>query len=326
MPNRPTLTFFALAMILAGALTLAPWKCAAQTEPAPLTIRIGYIPVGDCMQLYVAEELGFFKEQGLAVELTPLKGGPLIAMAVESGELDAGWSNTASLAVAEDRGFDFAILSPGAFEREDTNRVHSLLVAAGSPITGLADLEGKTVAINALGNINEIAITALAAESGIDPKRIRLVEIPFPQMSAALSGGSVDAVLTLEPFVTLARKIGSARMLEPAALRAFGPRFLIAAWFAKREWIAANPGLADGFRTAVLKASAFIEAHPDRARDILTRHTRLSPELARSIALPYFAQTIEDQDMQPIIDLAARFDFISQSFPAARLRGPSPQK
>ena len=53
----------------------------ALTIPANAeTIRLGFIPVGDCLQLYVAEEMGYFAEEGITVEKTPLKGGALIAM------------------------------------------------------------------------------------------------------------------------------------------------------------------------------------------------------------------------------------------------------
>jgi NitT/TauT family transport system substrate-binding protein len=283
------------------------------------TMRIGYIPVGDCLQLYVADEMGYFAQEQLVVEKTPLSGGSLIAMAVESGELDAGWSNTASLAMAVDRGFDFSILAPGAFELEQGHRVHSLLVSTSSPIRTFADLKGKTVGINGLGNINEIAITAMAADHGMDIGEIRLIEVPFPHMVAALDSGTVDAVLTLEPFVTLGTSSGAARILEPAALQAYGHRFLIASWFARSEWIRAHPGDAQGFRRAVLKASAFIEANPAKAREILTRYTKLDLDLARAITLPHFAQAIEPADIQGIIDLAVRFGFIRHPLPAGRL-------
>jgi len=288
------------------------------------TVRLGFIPVGDCLQLYVAQDLGLFAEEGIAVEATPFKGGALIAMAVEAGELDAGWSNTVSLAQALDRGFDFTIISPGAFEIAPDHRSHSLLVRADSPIRTVADLRGKAVAINNLGNINEVAIAALAAEHGVQRDEIRLVEIPFPQMIPALEGGAVDAVLVLEPFVTLGRSGGKTRVLEPAALRAFGDRFLIASWFSTQRWIDANPETAKAFRRAMVKASAAIAADPARARAILTSHTKLDAALAKAITLPAFESAIRDDDVQPLIDLSAAFGFIHQTFPASRLGTDGP--
>jgi NitT/TauT family transport system substrate-binding protein len=302
-------------MLLCLALTIL----LALPARAADTIRLGYIPVGDCLQLYVAEEMNYFAEEGVSVKTTPLKGGSLIAMAVEAGELDAGWSNTVSLAIAEDKGFDFTILSPGAFEVAPDHRSHSLLVKADSPIKTFADLRGKTIAINTLGNINEVAVTALAEENGLRTADFRLVEVPFPQMIAALDSGSVDAVLTLEPFVTLGLTKKTARLLEPAALKAYGDHFLIASWFTTRTWEKNHPDTARAFRRAMLKASAYIRVNQARARDILTRHTKLSPELAAAITLPAFAGEIAKNDVQPLIDLAARYGFISAPFPAERL-------
>jgi len=296
----------------------------SSTAPAMETVRLGYIPVGDCLQLYVAQDLGLFAGEGVTVEATPFKGGSLIAMAVEAGQLDAGWSNTVSLALALDRGFDFAILAPGAFEVAPDHRSHSLLVRADSPVRSVADLRGKTVAINTLGNINEVAVAALAAESGLDRDDVRLVEVPFPQMIPALENGSVDAVLVLEPFVTLGASGGRTRVLEPAALRAFGDRFLIASWFAARRWIDAHPEAAKAFRRAMRKASAAIAADPARAREILTRHTGLDAELAKAVTLPAFEERIRDADVQPLIDLAARFGLLSKPFPARRLGTDGP--
>lgn len=284
------------------------------------TIRVGYIPVGDCLQLYVAQENGYLEAEGISVETTPLAGGALIAMAVEAGELEVGWSNLVSLAIANDKGFDFVILSPGAFEREGSNRVHSILVAKDAPIASFADLEGKTVAINTLGNINEIAMTALADAEGVDINKIRLVEVPFPQMGPALASGSVDAILVLEPFVTITTDNGTAKILEPAALKSYGERFLIAGWFARKSWIKDNQEAAAGFRRAMLKASQYIEDNPAKARDVLTRHTKLSTELAQVITLPYFGQEATDQDIQPLLDLPAKYGFIERPLTVQELR------
>jgi len=298
-----------------ASLLLLCTLASAQAE----SIRIGFIPIADCLQLYVAEELGYFKAQGLVVDKTPMNGGSLIAMAVEGGELDIGWSNTASLAIAEDRGFEFVILSPGAFEQDPDRREHSLLVAKDSPIRTVADLKGKTVGINALGNINEIAVAALAAQHGLSVKQLRLVEMPFPQMEAALTSRHVDAVLALEPFVTIARGRGATRVLEPAAFKPFGKRMLIAAWFAKRSWLDKHKAAAAAFALAMRNASAYIEKNPAQARELLTRHTKLNRGLTQQMTLPLFAQKVEDSDVQELINQAARFGYLKKAFPAQRL-------
>lgn len=303
-------------------LVLCAATAHAQT-PAPL--KVGYIPVGDCLQYYVAEAEGFFAAEGLAVTGMPMKGGAIIAPAVEGGELAVGWSNAVSIILAHTRGFDFAFLAPGAEGVAGTNDVHALLVPAASPVTSVKDLAGKTVAINTLGNINEAAMRALAAQAGIAPDAIRLVEVPFPDMTTALAKGSADAALSLEPFITDAVSRGAARVLDPSPHAAFGSPYLIGGWFAKKAWIAAHPKEAAAFARAVAKAAALIAANPQKARDILAARTRLSPELAAKSALPRFPEALAPQALQGVIDVCARFGLLPKPFPAADiLAAPAP--
>lgn len=307
-------------MRIAALLALLCLFAAAPARAADTaSIRVGYIPVGDCLQLYVAEEEGFFAAEGLVVTGLAMKGGAVIAPAVEGGELAIGWSNTVSIILAHARGFDFAFLAPGAEGKKGANDVHALIVPAGSAVASVKDLAGKTVAINTLGNINEAAMRALAQQAGLAPESIRLVEVPFPDMAAALAKGSADAALTLEPFVTDAVSRGAARVLEPSPHAGFGDPYLIGAWFAKKSWIAAHPKKAAAFARAVTKASAFIAAQPQKARDILAGRTRLSPELAAKIALPRFPETLDPVALQGVIDVCARFGLLAKPFAAPEI-------
>jgi len=303
-----------LFQLLSACLFLFHATAALAADPAPL--KIGYIPVGDCLQLYVAEDQGYFAAEGLAVAGAPMKGGAVIAPAVEGGELAIGWSNAVSIILAHAKGFDFAFLAPGVEGVTGTNDIHALLVPADSAITSVAQLAGKTVAINTLGNINEAAVRALAEKAGIAPDSIRLVEVPFPDMAAALAKGSVQAALVLEPFVTAAVSRGAAKILDPSPHAAFGSPYLIGAWFAKTAWIKAHPTEAAAFARAAAKASAFIAAHPDKARAILSERTKLAPELAAQITLPRFPETLSPTALQGVVDVCARFGLLTKPFPA----------
>ncbi|KHK03129.1 ABC transporter substrate-binding protein [Desulfovibrio sp. TomC] len=301
------------------ALLLSLLAATAALAADPTAIKIGYIPVGDCLQYYVAEDLGYFAAEGLAATGLAMKGGAVIAPAVEGGELAIGWSNTVSIILAHAKGFDFAFLAPGAEGVAGSNDVHALLVAADAKIASVADLAGKTVAINTLGNINEAAMRALAEKAGIAPDAIRLVEVPFPDMVSALGKGSVQAALVLEPFVTDAVSRGAAKVLDPSPHAAFGSPYLIGGWFAKKAWLKAHPTEAAAFLRAVTKASAFIAAHPNQARTMLSQRTKLAPELAANIVLPRFPETLAPAALTGIIDVAARYGLLAKPFPAAEI-------
>ncbi len=296
------------------ALLLAGPVCAESQK-----LTVGYIPIGDCLQLYVADDNGYFAEEGLEIEKKPMKGGAVIAPSVEAGEADVGWSNAVSVIIAHAKGFDFGFLTSGANSEENGHRVHSLLVGKDSPIASVKDLEGGTVAINTLGNINELSLDALFDANGVDMKKVKLVEVPFPHMEAALKKGSVDAVLEVEPFVTLALEHGTAKMLVPSVHKSYGDKFMIGSWFAKKSWVEKHPKLAAAFARAVNRASAFIRDNPDKVGAILVANTKLTPELAKKITLPAFDPKRDPADIQKMIDTAAKYGFIPEAFPAGEV-------
>ncbi|NDY55466.1 ABC transporter substrate-binding protein [Desulfovibrio sulfodismutans] len=311
MPRR-TLSVL-LAMLFLCALPSAP----GATQP----LRIGYIPIADCLQLYVAMEQGFFTAEGLEVQARPMQGGPVLSLAVEAGELDLGWSNMVSLFQAHARGFSFVLVAPGALEDDGEHLTHSLLVPGGSPLQAIGDLAGRTVAVNALGNVNDLSLTVLLAAAGQDPQSVRMVEVPFPDMEAALASGSVDAALVAEPFLSSAVSHG-ARCLVAAPHAVFGREFMIAGWFATSGWTAANPGQAAAFCRAVDKASAYITGHSQDIPGVLARHTRLTPDMAAHIALPAFSAGLDQAAMQRTIDLTATHGFIPRAFPTRDILAP----
>jgi NitT/TauT family transport system substrate-binding protein len=196
------------------------------------------------------------------------------------------------------------------------HRVHSLLVAKDSPIDKIADLAGKKVAINTLGNINELSMIALADAASLDISKINLVEVPFPQMGAALKNGFVDAVLAVEPFVTLNISHGTARFLDKSVHKVFGDQFMIGGWFAKKSWVEENPQLASAFIKAINSASDFIAANPQQIPSILVNHTKLVADLASEITVPAFSSKFDQADLQRMIDASARYGFIKASFDA----------
>lgn len=281
-------------------------------------LRVGIIPVGDCLQIFVADAKGYFKEEGLTVEMPRLAGGAAIAPAVEGGTLELGWSNVVSIALAKEQGFDYVFITPGATET-DGFRPHKIMVAADSPIKGPKDLEGKTIAINTLANIPYVAAASWLQSAGVALEKVKFVEVPFPNMEAALKTKQVAAAVMLEPFVTASLAAQSTRVLEAEPFKAFGRRNLIASWFGKKSWVERNPTQAKAFARAIARATQFIRANPAEARQILVANTRLSRELAEKITLPAFEETLPEADVQAVVDATARLGLLKKPFPAREI-------
>jgi NitT/TauT family transport system substrate-binding protein len=277
--------------------------------------KLGYMRIVDCAAMFMAMEKGFFKAEGIALETAPLAGGAPIVNGVTSGDLQFGWSNVISLYQAHVEGFDFKLIAGGATNVRGSNESHAIIVGKDSPIKGAKDFDGKTVAVNTLNNIVHLLAMAWVDKNGGNSAKIKFVELPFPQMEAALVAGKVDAISVHEPFAAVAARRPETRVLS----QPWGdvvPKFLIASWFASDKWLKKNRAVAESFVRAINKGVDAIRADKDGARAAMIKWAGLNPDFAGRIGLPLFEKGINEKDVQVTIDLTYKYKMISKPFKA----------
>ena len=277
--------------------------------------KVGYMKIVDNASLFMAAEKGLFKKEGLELDTVPMVGGAAIIPGVASGDLQFGWSNVISLYQAHAEGFDFKLLSGGATNVKGTNDTHAIQVLKDSPIKSAKDLEGKTVAVNTLSNVVQLMAMAWIDKNGGDAAKVKFVEVPFPQMEAALSAGRVDAASTHEPFVTASTGKGVTRVLAHNWSDVV-PRFLIASWFASEKWLQTNKAAAQSFTRGVNQGVDAINADLQGTRSLMVKWTGLSAEMVNKVALPLFEKGITEKDVQVTIDLSYKYKMIPRAFKA----------
>jgi len=213
--------------------------------------------------------------------------------------------------LAHERGVGFTFVAPGA-EYTGSAPTNALIVAKTSPIHGPKDLIGKTIGVIALGDINTIAIRAWLERSGVDAKSVRFLELPNPQMSAAIDRGAVD------------RRDRVLTALAPAMQT--GPRLPVSRIARFRSTSRSNAvvreerlgGGASRHRCALHRAghrSAALgeQNHADSAR-YSSADAKLDPDLVASMTRATFAPKLEDTLIQPLIDLMAKYGRIAARF------------
>ncbi|HEY7318572.1 MAG TPA: ABC transporter substrate-binding protein [Candidatus Binatia bacterium] len=277
--------------------------------------KLGYMKIVDNAALFVGMEKGFFKTEGLELETVPMAGGALILQGVTSGDLQFGWTNVISLYQAHVEGFDFKLIAGGATNVKGKGESHAIEVLKTSPIKGAKDLEGKTVAVNTLNNIVHLMAMAWVDKNGASSGKVKFVEVPFPQMEAALVSSKVDAISVHEPFATAALEKGQTRVLAYPWGEVL-PKFLIASWFASEKWIAKNKEVGQAFVRAINRGIDSIHADPEGSRAAMVKWAGLKPELAGKIGLPVFEKGISEKDIQATIDLTQKYKLIPRSFKA----------
>ena len=303
-----------IARSLLAALVLAAAGCGGDDGPAdsgPVTLKVGVLPISDVAPVYLGAEKGFFDDEQIELEHQVMQGGAEVTAAVVSGDIDLGFSATEPLIVAKSKNLPVEIVTQGnqaaATEAEAWD---GLLVAKDSPIREPADLEGKTIAVNALKSMPELCVRAVLVRQGVDVSTLKFVEVPFPDMPAALEADRVDAVAAVEPFVSQARSEG-ARTLG-SYLTGLEPKLTVGTYFTATPYLQDNEDVVKRFARAMNRSLDYAQEHPDEARQAVIGYTEIPPAVARSMKLPLWSSDLNPDSIELIADEAERFEFIEE--------------
>ena len=251
-------------------------------------VRVGYIRIVNCSAIFIAHENGYFQDAGIEVDLIPMVGGEKIMTALQKGEVEIGFSNVASTIFGFDDGAKFISIVGGAAQ-DATCPVHGIFVLADSHIQTIADLENTKIAVNTNRAIDEVMVPPLVVKYGRDPSGIRFVPILFPDMFAALKRNEVDAVVQIEPFVTIGNVDPEVRRISYNYIE-LEPVTEISSMVAMQSWTEENPDQVQAFRQAIIKAAKFANTHSQETRSILSCYVVLEKSILETLVLPRFIE------------------------------------
>jgi NitT/TauT family transport system substrate-binding protein len=140
------------------------------------------------------------------------------------------------------------------------------MVGKESRIRGYADLAGRTVAVNALGNVIDVTLDAALERHGIDHGAVQRLEVPFPDMLAALDAGRVDAAFLATPFKTIAEQSGNYRAVG-FSIYETRPELIYTSYFVSREWAEANAPVLERFLRALRRSMLYAAEHERETRE-----------------------------------------------------------
>jgi NitT/TauT family transport system substrate-binding protein len=273
-------------------------------------VKVGVIPIVDVAPIYLGIKQGFFTAEGLDVSLETAQGGAAIVPGVISGQYQFGFSNTTSLLLAGSKGLPLKVVSSGVASTGVKDKDFGAVIVKGSsPIKTAADLAGKRVAVNTLKNINTTTVNKVVKDAGGDPSTINYVELPFPDIAAAVAKGDVDAGQVVEPFLTIATGQGDRQVVSNYA--GTDPDLTVGMYFTSQSYASKNAKVVTGFIAAMKKSMEYATAHPDDARAALTTYTKIDPAVQKSLVLPRWPATVDRDSVQLLADLAKQDGLIT---------------
>jgi NitT/TauT family transport system substrate-binding protein len=301
--------------IVAVLLLASIGSSAAQTAPDVTTIRFISSPSDDLRPVLYAQSAGLFKKAGLDVEITRATSGAVVAQSVIAGAMDVGKSSLVSLISAYARGIPFVMIAPSAIHlKDDAN--DGVMVLANSPLKSALDLQGKVVACTAIGDIGYLGLRAMIDEMGGDSSTVKFIELSTTTLGATLEQGRVDAGVTNEPYMSKDLGTGKFRMLTDM-LNGYGPKpILESAFFATKDYVAKNRDAMARFAKVMAQASAYANTHIPETLPLMISFSGMDAHAAAIMHKTSTALSFDPSQIQPVIDVAAKYKIIPKTFSA----------
>ncbi len=274
-------------------------------------ITVGVIPIVDVAPIYIGVSEGYFEEEGLEVTLELAQGGAAIVPGVVSGQFQFGFSNTTSLilGVSNDLGIEAVASGVAATDSLDADFA-GVMVQADSGIESPKDLEGKSVGVNTLNNINTSTINQMVRDDGGDPSTITYVELAYPDIVPAVVSGDIDAGQTVEPFTTVA--LGQDLVNLGSNFVATSPGLMVAEYFTGTDYAAENPDIVAAFEAAITKSLDYANSNPDAVRAALLDYTSMDEATTQAVTLPAWPAEIDGDTVDLLAELAVTDGFLTE--------------
>ena len=192
-----------LATIPLLAALLIPAGTAFAT-PQP-TFKVGYLPLTHSLAVVVADKLNAGKYKNLKVELVKFSSWPELLDAYNSGKIQAA-SELLVLALAgAERGVPESVVA--------LSHRHGDILTVAKDVNSVRDLKGKRVAIPHRMSVHNILLSQALKKERLTLKDVEWIEMPPPDMPAALSRGDIKGFIVAEPFGTKAIQAGFGKKL-----------------------------------------------------------------------------------------------------------------
>jgi ABC-type nitrate/sulfonate/bicarbonate transport system substrate-binding protein len=258
------------AFVAGGLFTAGLTGPAFAQSSEPVTFR--YLAShGSVSPHELAYELGYF--EGLGIELENVGyagGGPESLFALASGSVDIGSAATAAVINSIAGGNDFVAAYPSNGINDQVQSVFYVL--EDSPIKSIADIAGKTIAVNTLGAHLDYTVREALRGVGLPPDATNLVVVPGPQLEQTLRSGQVDVAALgywQSTFAGALTTNGGVRGVfdDTDVLGELAGGFIVL----RRDFVEAHPEAARHFVEQSARAADWSRKNPEEARAVLAR-------------------------------------------------------
>lgn len=258
-------------LLLASLLAMSPATGQqAKVEKPNLTIATASLGL-TYLPLVLADRLGYFKDEGLTVDIAAFPGGSKALESLLGGSADivsGAYSNTLTMGAKGQHLIDFVaqIDCPGW--------VLGISKAKAATFKSLADLKGMNIGVSAPGSSTHMAVNYILTRGGVPTDAVSIIGVGTSSGAvAAMRAGQIDALINNDPVATILLQGGD--MVTVAEMRnredsakVFGGPYPEASFYSTAAFVKANPGTVQAVTNAVVRTLHWIQkATPDQLAD-----------------------------------------------------------
>ncbi|AEA27185.1 ABC transporter substrate-binding protein [Pseudonocardia benzenivorans] len=282
MRLRKVLPAAVLALACAAAVACGKPAAAGGGGDAPaagsMSLTVGYTAIGAAYSdLYVCEDQGVFKKNGLDVKLTLLNSSSQLLAALASNSVQIGAGVAATTAAGALGGVDlrYIALPISSFYVEMWGK---------SDITSPEQVKGKKIGLSSPGSLGDTAVDAWLKDQGWTDKDVQKTYLKStPAEVTALQSGAVDVIVTQPPTGTTTRNFGAHKVMDftkyPAAANAYT---------ATASWTQANGPAVDAFVKSEVECLSMLHKDKATAVDSIRKHSGTDDPALADVAYTFF--------------------------------------
>lgn len=266
---------------------------------------------------YYAVKNGLFARANLEVELVGTSSGSAAVTAVVGGTYEVAKTSLLSVFTAHLRAIPITIVAP-QFESGVDKPYSVLQVATDSPYHTGADLNGKTVGVSALNDLNTLATMAWVDKTGGDWRSLKFVEIPNSALDAALSQRRVDIAMMQPPYLDQSLAAGTTRTIGDG-FAAIAPRFLVGGYISRVDWADQHADAVRRFARTLEQAAAYVNTHYRETQPLVAELTKIPLAATEKMHRTVSSTSMDIGTVQALIDATVKFGLLPRGFPAREI-------
>ncbi len=310
---------FRVVVALSLLLALTVSGCSRRKDQ----VRLAYPPIMGSLPVFIAQEQQLFEKRGLQMQTVPFSSSNDMVSALVAGQVDVlpAVSLVPLIHLEIQHPGKFRVFSHSHMRRD--NSTYRIVVKSASPLTGLKDLEGRKVGVFP-GTSATRLVSAYLTLKQVGPEKVTFIQLPSSAQVSSLESGAIDALFAYDPL-TLMTEPGHYRALSNSVYAELSEPCPLGASVIARDFERARPQAATRAAAAIQDAIAYMGTHPQEVKPLLSRFTKMTPEVASRVNVADVTLTndVDAAALQHFIDLLYQIGEIPERIDANRLIAPT---